>query len=204
MKKFLSMMLVAVLLISVAAFAQASSPSRSASDLTSVRPSTSTSSTAADTTAPEVTIATVAATPEFTAVLDDIQAFISTGDGPVVNFFGDDVKAKLAALLPAGFDLESLTVTELVPMSLAGAATADGELKVEMEFATEFKPGDVVVPIAGVFGSDGEVTWIPLEGNVVTRGGKAVVEVTFPPEALAAIGDGSFVMGVLSEDEAAA
>jgi len=108
------------------------------------------------------------------------------------DYFG---RAGVAAVLPAGFNLNKLVMNELHVYTLCDCAL--GNLTLTFVFPTEYKVGTAVVVMFGIVGADGvSVEWTALKGEVVAGGG---VRVTIPAELLAKASKYKVVIAILSE-----
>lgn len=127
--------------------------------------------------------------------LDNMRDFIANAGNDIIEFFDDSVKEKIGDLLPLGFDLEKLELSEFIAV---GSISHDGtgDATATFDFATDFEVGQEMVALVGVVGPDGNMTWLPLKAKVVA-GGK--VEIEFTEEALKEIGNNPFALGILSE-----
>ncbi len=138
------------------------------------------------------------------AELSAIYAFSVENQRPVIDYFGDDIKAAAGLLLPEGFDMDTLAMNELVPLMINGYEEAYGDMTVYLEFATQYQPGQPLVALVGVVtGVDEQgqqiVEWVPLQAEATEDG---LVKVDFPSDLIMKIQQGDAMLAVLSGDSA--
>ena len=185
MKKLLGIMLALTLTFAIgAAYA---TPSKTASDLTQ------TGNTNLLTVVVYVTTsqASVAAAD---AVVTDIAAKAAAGV-TAAGFFGEALQADIAAAFPAGKDLATLVVNELVPLAISGYADGMGDVLTPFQFATVYQVGQIVVPVLGFVGADGVVEWHVLKAEVVAGG---IVNITFPADLALRMMSETTVLAILN------
>lgn len=139
--------------------------------------------------------------PDIKAMVKEVEKmkdFIEKAGNDIIEYFDQDVKKAIEELLPRGFDLENLELSEFVVVGSIDANGADGEVKAEFEFATEYEEGQEIVALVGVVDEDGNMEWLPLEAKVLADG---KVEIVFTEDALKEIGSKPFALGILSETE---
>lgn len=107
----------------------------------------------------------------------------AAANGPVVNAFGDEVVAALAALLPEGVDAATLDVAELFEINIANYDSAYGDVLVSFNTLTA---ETTVAAVLGCVTADG-TAWTALKAEVVD--GEVVV--TFTADAVTAIPEGA-------------
>lgn len=111
---------------------------------------------------------------------------------PVADYFGEEVMASVATMIPAIVNTSALKVDELLPMVVSNYDAAYGDVILTLSAAAVYSENDVVVVLAGVV-IDGVLTWIPLEASVT--GG--AVNVVFTQEVLEAAGSSELVFALL-------
>lgn len=197
MRKILTALLLAAMLLSGLAPAQAA-PSKTTADMASAR-----LYQIEDEEVPLAGLAvSITANPEAVeAEIASIYTFTVENGAPVIDYFGDDVKSQVAALLPEGLDLNSLVLNELVTVEISNLENAllDGDILVSFTFATTYEDGQNLVVLVGILSDNGETQWIPLEATAQ----EGVVKVHFTAEALEMAMDALFALAVLSEEEQA-
>lgn len=181
-KKLMSMILVVMLLcVSVSALAAGS---KTTGNLVT------TTTTTAETTTIPVTVATT--TKAVQEQLDEVSKFVAA-NGKVVDYFGETAKAEVAALLPAGTDVEKLTMNEMFAVNI-DAKAATGTVTQSFLLPSSYKDGQAVVVMMGYTDKNGVKQWKALKAQVVN--GKLVV--TFPGDVLANVTSDA-TLAVLSE-----
>lgn len=145
MKKWITLLLLASMLLSVTAVAGASSPSISNSALTTVSGAGS--------------------------VVDDplVQAVVSAigqHSGSAASYFGTSIASAIARLLPSGVSADSLNVTEAVAVDVSGYTAADLRNGITLSTPTYFADGAVVIVVIGIPDANGGVNWIPVKATV--------------------------------------
>ncbi len=184
MNKKIVCLALALMMICSASFAFATG-SRTTSDLTS-------GTGVLGATDSNVLVEPVDLTPGAQALRDAIAAAVA--GAPAAKFFTEDVQAKIAALLPAGFDLTTLEMLELVSVTISNYEEGAENIPWLFKFATAYPDGANVVAMFGVI--DGATTtWFPLKAEVA--GGE--VKIAFTPEALIAGQGKDVVLAILSE-----
>lgn len=131
--------------------------------------------------------------------LDAINVTVQFG-GSVVSFFGEEVQAEIAKVLPAGMAAEDLALREFFPMALNLMASlydaSYGDIIIPMEFATEFKAGEFVAAVLGVVDAQTEeITWMALDAATNADG---LVEITLTADAFALIGNNDTLFAILA------
>ncbi len=185
MKKLLGIML--ALALTVAVGAAYATPSKTASDLTQV----------GDTNTPSVVVyitTSQASVDAAAAVVTDIAAKATAGV-TAAGFFGETLQADIAAAFPAGKDLSTLVVNELVPLAISGYAAGMGDVIAAFQFATYYQVGQTVAPVLGFVAADGTVEWHVLKAEVVTGG---IVNITFPADLALRMMSETTVLAILN------
>ena len=213
MKKWLSIMVAAVLLFSTVAFAVGS---KTTSDLSAVASITTADGTPVAGTPVTVASDSVMALDELDKIVDIVT---NQNKGPIDAFDADTQAAILAivsALNPSitAADLATWEMNEFISIGAAADADANGDLVVTFDLATPYEVGQKTVAVLGTFDgtrtetAPGEyefnVAWTALESEV--KAGTATgaqLAVTFTTEALTAMkGSVSNVLAILSEPKA--
>lgn len=132
------------------------------------------------------------------AALAAIAAFVADGNKPVIDYFGDVVKAQILALLPTDFDATKLVMNELISARVMNYDPVMGDVPVYFTFATAYKEGTTLVVLVGVQNGD-SVTWVPLRA-VVENG---LVKIYFTQQVLSSVNGREIMIAVLSEDTGA-
>lgn len=132
------------------------------------------------------------------AELDKMVEFLDTAGNDIIDFFQEDVRDAIEELLPSGFDMENLEMSEFIVVGSIDVNGAEGEVTAAFEFVTEYEVGQTIVALVGIADEEGNITWIPLEAKVLEGG---MVEIVFTEEALDALQDKPFALGILSEKE---
>ena len=169
MKKLLGIMLALTLMFAIGA--ANATPSKTASDLTQIGP----------TNIPGVVVyvtTSQASVDAAAAVVTDIAAKATAGV-TAAGFFGEALQADIAAAFPAGKDLATLAVNELVPLAISGYTAGMGDVIAPFQFSTVYQASQTVVPMLGFVGADGVVEWHVLQAEVVAGG---IVNITFPAD----------------------
>ena len=192
-RKLISLVLV-LALVMMASVALAAVPSKTTADLVKTGGIVSESGTALPSDfAIFVAAESVAANTELAKIL----AFVTAKNESVANYFNDDVKAGIAALLPAGTDLSKLVMNEFFPIDAVKYDASYGNVAVTFQCATVYKDGQIIVALLGIINdSDASVTWMPLQAEAV--GGNVVIH--FTPEAFAAMSNGTAVIAILDAE----
>lgn len=124
--------------------------------------------------------------------LETIKSYIAKKNN-IVNFFPDDAKKSMTAMLPTGTDLTKLTLSDYVPIGIGDYDAKLGDVSATFQFPTSFKTDKTVVVMVGYAGSDGTVIWQALKTTVV-NGNLLLV---FPSELMTKIGHDA-ILAVLS------
>ena len=185
MKKLLGIML--VLALTVAVGAAYATPSKTASDLTQV-------GTASIPGVVAYVASSQAGVNAAAAVVTDIAAKATAGV-TAAGFFGETLQADIAAAFPAGKDLSTLVVNELVPLAISGYAAGMGDVVAAFQFATYYQVGQVVAPVLGFVAADGTVEWHVLQAEVVAGG---IVNITFPADLALRMMSETTVLAILN------
>lgn len=213
MKKLFSFALALVMVLGLASMAQASSPSidslLAVTAITSVVTGETVTVNATTTTRRSTTtlddydtplaglvIEPVANTPAIEALIAKIQEFLAS-DPIVGNFFPEPVRQEIAKRLPADLTLDDLIMDELIGMTISAVPNGIGDVVVDMTFATQYRPGQAVVPVIVTFDAQGEPDeFIVLDAEVNNLG---VFQATFTEETLNKLNGLTFGVAVLSE-----
>lgn len=124
--------------------------------------------------------------------LDAMKGFIAKQNN-AANYFPDDAKKSMAAMLPTGTDLTKLKLSEYVPIGISDYDVSLGDVSATFQFPTSFKTDKTVVVMVGYAGSDGTVIWQALKTTVV----KGNLVLVFPSDLMTKIGHDA-ILAVLS------
>ena len=187
MRKFLSLLLAAVLLCAVTGALAVGS--KTTNDLARVYQTIEESDVPLG--------ATISVSPELTDAarkeLAAITAFVA-GNKPAADYFGETVKAGMAGFLPAGVSTSDLVLSEFASLTIQNYDAASGDIVSTIGFATPFTADQPVVVVFGYTDESGATVWQALEATVVD--GK--IKVTFPAELLLKAGN-SATIAILSK-----
>jgi len=189
MKKKWIALVVALVTLTASTSALAATPSKTTEDLTRV----DTVVTESGKTVPA--LVSVEKTPSelVTTQLDAIKSFVAKKNS-IANYFSDDVKKGMTALLPAGTDLTKLTLSEYVALNIGDYDKSYGDVTGTFQFPTAFAADKTVIAMIGYAGSDGKVIWQALETTIDKDGNLHIV---FPSELMAKVGHDA-ILAVLS------
>ena len=185
MKKLLGIMLALTLMFAIGA--ANATPSKTASDLTQTG-NTNLTGVVVYVTTSQASVDAAA------AVVTDIAAKATAGV-TAAGFFGEALQADIAAAFPAGKDLSTLVVNELVPLAISGYAAGMGDVIAAFQFATYYQVGQTVAPVLGFVAADGTVEWHVLKAEVVTGG---IVNITFPADLALRMTTETTVLAILN------
>jgi len=184
MNKKLICLVLAMVMLCAAPMAFANSPQSPDAKTTVKSSGGSGSGTLTDTLA--VTLVPLSASAE--AVLAAIGGFPNA-----IDYFDAAVQSAIAALLPAGFDLNSLVMNEFQSLAISGFQTGSGDYGVSFTFATAYPNGAILVALVGIESGSG-VVWTPLKAEVFN----GVVTVYFTQQVLAALSGRTAMLAILS------
>ncbi|NLD60485.1 MAG: hypothetical protein GX647_12640 [Clostridiales bacterium] len=196
MKKWTVLLLVVLLVVSAAAHAAV--PSKTTQDLATV---VSFASASGAQLAADFAVALAEPTAAATEQLANVAAVVAGGASPVSYFAGKE--EDVAALVPEGFDPNTLEFNEFSPLTAVNYDESYADVVVSFKFATEYADGQVVVAMVGIptgTNPDGTaiVEWYALKAEVV--GG--LVAVSFTQEVLALLDGAEGMIAILSESAA--
>ena len=124
--------------------------------------------------------------------LTEIKSFLAKKN-TISNYFPDDVKKEMSALLPAGTDLTKLTMSEYVALGIGEYDATMGDVSATFQFPTAFGTNKTVIAMVGYPASDGTVIWQALQTTVV----KGNLQIVFPSELMTKVGHDA-ILAVLS------
>jgi len=124
--------------------------------------------------------------------LKEMKTFLSKKN-TIANYFSDDVKKGMSALLPAETDLTKLRMSEYVALGIGDYDATMGDVSATFQFPTAFGTNKTVIAMVGYPASDGTVIWQALKTTVV-RGNLILV---FPSDLMTKIGHDA-ILAVLS------
>jgi hypothetical protein len=214
MKKFLSILIAVVLMLSMVAFAEGTVSSKTTTDLITVATTTDADGNPID---PVVTPGkdTMMGNEE----LEKIIEHVSEGNSAVSYFDEDTQKGILETVGDDTLTLEDLAnwnINEFFSVDVSDYS-GEGDVIVGMELVTPFEIGQKIVALLGTYDgtrtevADNEfafnVNWMPLKAEVVdnvtdpdTGDTKSIVEITYTAEAIKAMQESvANVMAILSE-----
>lgn len=198
MKRTIASLLIAVLLMSVCAFAETAAPSVTISQV--IVP-------VGDVEIAEnfvVALTPVAEETQEKKVFDEIAAFVA--EEPIATYFGEEVMTTAAAYLPEEFDANTLVMDEFFVLTEENYDVAYGDVAATFEFVTPYEDGAVLLAMVGILPAEADaeateaeeaaITWIPLQA-VVSEG---KVQVSFTQEILEMLKDNKCVCALLRAD----
>lgn len=124
--------------------------------------------------------------------LKEIKTFLSKKN-TIANYFSDEVKKGMSALLPAETDLTKLRMSEYVALGIGDYDATMGDVSATFQFPTAFGTNKTVIAMVGYPASDGTVIWQALKTTVV-NGNLLLV---FPADLMTKIGHDA-ILAVLS------
>lgn len=141
-------------------------------------------------------VATESATRELAA----IQSFVTTPNATVVQYFDVAVREEIAKLLPEGFDLDTLSMNEFLPITVVNYEESYGDVAATFQFATQYQEGQPVVALVGITDEvTGVVAWTVLKAEVVD----GLVKIHFTQDILLKIQSGDAMLAILNGEAAA-
>lgn len=144
MKKVLSLILAALLVLtSVAALAEAV-PSKTTSDITVVNEVVTESGA-------KVEIAIVEPTDEVVTALTAVIEAVINGTKTVAEVYTTDTQDAIAAKLPEGAKVEDLELNEVVAISAPAYKAEDGSATATFTFATAYTPAQTLVAVVTTY-----------------------------------------------------
>ena len=188
MKRKLIALVMALVTLTVSTTALAAQPSKTTEDLTrvvKVETKTGNASSAlvwVDKTPPELA----------KTQLEAMKSFIAKKNS-AANYFPDDAKKGMAALLPTGTDLTKLTLSEYVALGIGTYDASYGDVSATFQFPTAFAADKTVIAMVGYAGSDGTMIWQALKTTIV----KGNLVIVFPSDLMTKIGHDA-ILAVLS------
>jgi len=188
MKRKWIALVVALVTLTVSTSALAAQPSKTTEDLTRViEIETKTGKAGSSLIWVEKTPFEVAKT-QLTA----IKSFLAK-ENTISNYFSDDVKKGMSALLPVGTDLTKLTMSEYIALGIGEYDATMGDVTATFQFPTAFAADKTVIAMVGYPASDGTVIWQALKTTVVDGN----LHIVFPSDLMAKIGHDA-ILAVLS------
>lgn len=178
MKKFLSVLMALVLVLTAAA-ALADVPSKTTSDLSPV--------TGVETTGAASSDFSVTTTEDAAVVTEEVAAlyaFVNNETAPAapIAYFPAEVQADVAAALPEGTDLNTLQLNDFITLQATNYTEEIGDVVVKVDFVTEYKVGQQMVGLLGLYDAEGNVEWVVVKAEVKEDG---AVAVTIPQAEMA-------------------
>lgn len=188
MKKKWIAIVVAIATLTTTTSALAAQPSKTTEDLTRVV----TIETKTGTTANALIWVEKQAPDLAKTQLETIKSYIAKKNS-IANYFPDDAKKSMTAMLPTGTDLTKLKLSEYIPIGIGDYDAKLGDVSATFQFPTSFGTDKTVVVMVGYAGSDGTVIWQALKTTVV----KGNLLIVFPSELMTKIGHDA-ILAVLS------
>lgn len=106
---------------------------------------------------------------EHVAELEKVIAFAAAKpDAPIVEYFGEEVKEQIAAVLP-DVEIEALEMNEFITIAVVPGQEAIADTEVEFEFTTVYAETQTVIALVGIL-TDGRTEWVTLEATVLASG----------------------------------
>lgn len=124
--------------------------------------------------------------------LKEIKSFLANKK-VIADYFSDEVRTGMSALLPTGTDLSKLKMSEYVALGIGEYDTTMGDVSATFQFPTAFGTNKTVIAMVGYPASDGTIIWQALQTTVV-RGN---LQIVFPSELMAKVGHDA-ILAVLS------
>lgn len=103
------------------------------------------------------------------AQMEEVKTFVEQKNKPV-DYFPDETKTEITALVPAGTDITKLKLSDIVPLGIGDYKIEFGKVYCTFRFPTVFPADKTVIGIVGYPGSDGKMIWIALETSVDANG----------------------------------
>jgi len=182
MKRFISLMIAALLICSMAS-AFAAVPSKTTTNATVVTTvTTSTGVEIAETFAVSVQEDSEPVAKE----IEKIFTFVSEGNAPI-EYFPVEVKEEIIAKLPETIVDAEIEINEFVTVDIADYAEEYGDVEISFSFTTVYAPEQTIVALVGIYNGEvdenGEpiVEWIVLDAIVNEDGSVAI---TFTQDAM--------------------
>lgn len=182
MKKILSILVVAIMVCSMTAFAAV--PSKTTTNATVV---TTIVSTTGVEIAETFSVAVAEDAEPVAKEIEKIYTFVTTNEAPVIEYFPEEVKTEIIAKLPETIAAEEVEINEFVTIEQMEYTEEYGDVQVTFSFTTVYAPEQNLVALVGLFSGEvdenGEpvVEWIVLDA-VATEDGS--VEITFTQDAM--------------------
>ncbi|MDD4311892.1 MAG: hypothetical protein PHW41_05360 [Eubacteriales bacterium] len=188
MKKNWIALVVALVILTVSTSALAAQPSKTTEDLTRVIGVETKAGNADSSLIGVETTLFEAAKTQLTA----IKSFLAKKN-TISNYFSDDVKKGMSALLPTGTDLTKLTMSEYVALGIGKYDATMGDVTATFQFPTAFAADKTVIAMVGYEGSDGTMIWQALQTTVVNGN----LHIVFPSDLMTKVGNNA-ILAVLS------
>ncbi len=125
--------------------------------------------------------------------LEALKSFVAQKKN-AVDFFPDETKSGITALLPTGTDTSKLGLSEFIELTIGTYDASYGDVVSTLQFATSFTADQTVVVVIGYEASDGTMVWQALETTVVDGN----LRIVFPAELMEKLGSNA-VLAVLSD-----
>ena len=205
MKKIACIVLALLLCLSMAAMAE-SVPSRTTTDLTTITVAAENMPADANFTLTPITVVDPAnMTPEMQVRVEACNAEIAklNESGNAVEYFGEVTDANGNAVsLTELLGTDEVNVYEFFPLSAEGFEVEYGAVTATMVFSTPYEEGQQVAVLVGIVteNADGtqSVAWQVFDGVGTSVAEGSGIEVTFTPEILEQVQNGTALMAVVS------
>ena len=192
MKKW-TVVIMALVLLTVIGLASAAVPSISIGDITQGGGLTSSTGAALeDNFILDPTEASVAIQTVIKQMFDFVNG--TSPAQPPAKYFTEEVLQLIKAKLPVTIPADDLVVNEIVPLYIANYDAAYGDVTKEFFFAVEYDAGKAVVVLLGLIDAAGNIEWIVVDAVAIEDGGLAV---TFPQDVLLQMEKAADIMMVI-------
>lgn len=189
-KRFISMLLALLFVLTGFAFAEQAAPSVTVDSLITVTGAVSTSGAIL----PESFKLAVAPKSE-TALKLTSEIDEAAKAAPVINYFGAETAISVAAKLPEGVSADTLKLAELTTITVSEYDESYADVVVTIAAAAEYADDTTVVVLVGVV-TDDAIVWIPLDAVVVD----GQISVVFTQDVLTAAADSELVFALLTAE----
>lgn len=191
MKKWMSILVAALLVFSMTAYAAV--PSKTTTNATTVV--TVESATGIEV-APEFSIAVTEDAEAVTAEITKIFTFVTEGNAAIA-YFPVEVAEKIAEKInDVTIPLATLEINEFVTIDETAYTESYGDMKVAFSFTTVYETSQKLAALVGIYTEDGTVEWVVVDAAANEDG---TVAVTFPADVMQKIqGAASVSLAIVS------
>lgn len=182
MKKWMSILVAALLVFSMTAYAAV--PSKTTTNAATV---VSAESATGVEVAPEFSVAVTEDAEAVTAEITKIFNFVTEGNAPVAYFPTEVIEKIAEKIADVAIPVATLEINEFVTIDETAYTESYGDMKVSFSFTTVYKPSQKLVALVGIFtgevDANGEavVEWIAVDAAANEDG---TVAVSFPAEVM--------------------